>query len=122
MALIKGISQIVLLCIFSIVMNKLVDFLHIRIPGSILGVILLFALLQSKIIRLEWIEVGGKWLLTELLLFFIPSAVGIMKYKNMLMDNGIYILLVIILSTLLVMACTGILANIIAERKGEKGI
>lgn len=116
----KGMGQIILLCVFSLIMNKLVEVLHWKIPGSILGIIVIFILLQTKIIRLEWIELGAKWLLAELLLFFIPSAVGIIKYQHILVDNGVRVVFVIILSTVAVMACTGLLANKIAQRKEQK--
>ncbi|ERI09043.1 LrgA family protein [Aneurinibacillus aneurinilyticus ATCC 12856] len=116
----KGMGQIILLCVFSLIMNKFVEVLHWKIPGSILGIIVIFVLLQTKIIRLEWIELGAKWLLAELLLFFIPSAVGIIKYQHILVDNGVRVVFVITLSTIIVMACTGLLANKIAERKEQK--
>lgn len=116
----KGMGQIILLCVFSLIMNKFVEVLHWKIPGSILGIIVIFILLQTKILRLEWIELGAKWLLAELLLFFIPSAVGIIKYQHILVDNGVRVVFVITLSTIIVMACTGLLANKIAERKEQK--
>ncbi|GLY08871.1 CidA/LrgA family protein [Pseudobacillus badius] len=112
--------QVMLLCAFSLSMRQLVNVLHLKVPGSILGMFILFILLQTKVIRLEWIELGANWLLAELLLFFIPSAVGIIKYKEMLIDDGIYITVVIILSTAVVMACTGMTAKKIAERKGQR--
>lgn len=117
---IKGAGQVILLCIFSLGMNKLVDILHWKIPSSIVGIVVVFILLQTKIIRLEWVELGAQWLLAELLLFFIPSAVGIIKYQHILVDDGIRVLFVIILSTMMVMTCTGLLAKKIAERKEQK--
>ncbi|OCA92148.1 CidA/LrgA family protein [Pseudobacillus wudalianchiensis] len=116
----KSIVQIILLCAFSLGMNQLVNWLDLPIPGSILGMFILFILLQTKIIRLEWIELGANWLLAELLLFFIPAAVGIIKYKNVLIDDGLYVTLVIVLSTAVVMACTGLTAKKIAERKEQR--
>ncbi|KMY55813.1 holin [Bacillus sp. FJAT-27231] len=116
----KSIFQIILLCTFSLGMTQLVNWLDLPIPGSILGMFILFILLQTKIIRLEWIELGANWLLAELLLFFIPAAVGIIKYKNVLIDDGLYVTLVIVLSTAVVMACTGLTAKKIAERKEQR--
>ena len=116
----KSLVQVILLCVFSLGMSQLVNWLHLKIPGSILGMFILFILLQTKIIRIEWIELGANWLLAELLLFFIPSAVGIIKYKSVLINDGIYVTLVIVLSTAVVMACTGLTAKKIAERKEQK--
>lgn len=113
----KGIGQIAFFVLVAYVMNKLVEFFHLPIPGSILGMILMFLLLKLKIIRLEWVEFGANLLLAELLLFFIPSAAGVIQYTNLLYDSGIRILLVLILSMIIVMACTGLLAQALAKRK-----
>ncbi|MDO7906391.1 CidA/LrgA family holin-like protein [Paenibacillus sp. JX-17] len=114
---IKGILQIAVLMAFSYIMNLGASALHLPVPGSIIGIVILFALLQLKWIRLSWIEIGAGWLLAELLLFFIPSAVGIMNYFPMMEHDGLRILFVVLLSTFLVMAATGLIATVIAKRK-----
>ncbi|MED2977695.1 CidA/LrgA family holin-like protein [Bacillus swezeyi] len=117
---IKGIGQVALLFIFARLMNLLVEVLHIKIPGSIIGIIVIFALLHFKVIKLEWIEIGALWLLAELLLFFVPSAVGIMNYGELLREFGTSIILVVLLSTFVVMVSTGMLTQMIANRKERK--
>lgn len=117
---IKGISQVALLFFIARLMNLIVDVLHINIPGSILGIIVVFALLHFKVIKLEWVEIGALWLLAELLLFFIPSAVGIMNYGDILKHFGTSIILVVLISTFVVMVSTGMLTQIIAKRKERK--
>lgn len=112
-----GIVQIALLMVFSLLMDLLARTLHLPVPGSILGMIVLFVLLQTGVVKLRWIEVGAAWLLGELLLFFIPSAVGIMNYMPMLEHDGLQILFIVLLSTFLVMTCTGLVATRIAKRK-----
>ncbi|WP_413374152.1 CidA/LrgA family protein [Paenibacillus taichungensis] len=112
-----GILQVALLMAFSLLMDQLARTLHLPVPGSILGMIVLFILLQTRVVKLRWIEIGAAWLLGELLLFFIPSAVGIMNYMPMLEQDGLQILFIVLLSTFLVMACTGLVATRIAKRK-----
>ncbi|ANS77362.1 holin [Paenibacillus yonginensis] len=119
-ALLIGIVQVAVLFLFSMGMNKLTDLLHLKIPGSILGIVVVFILLKTKVIKLEWIERGANWLLAELLLFFIPSAVGIMQYIPMLENDGLQILLVVIFSTVIVMLSSGIVASRITKRKENK--
>lgn len=102
---------------FSLLMDLLARTLHLPVPGSILGMVVLFILLQTRVVKLRWIEVGAAWLLGELLLFFIPSAVGIMNYMPMLEHDGLQILFIVLLSTFLVMSCTGLVATRIAKRK-----
>ena len=118
--MLKGVLQVGALMGFSMLMNQLTHWLQWSVPGSILGILVIFILLETHIIRLEWIEIGATWLLAELLLFFIPAAVGVMKYIPMLQSNGIQILLVVILSTFIVMVSTGLMASKISKRKEQR--
>ncbi|GAA0136439.1 CidA/LrgA family holin-like protein [Paenibacillus sp. YSY-4.3] len=111
-----SVLQIILLFFISMAMNGLAELLHLPIPGSILGIIVIFALLKSNIIKLSWIERGANLLLAELLLFFIPSAVGIMKYIPLLESDGVRILVVVISSTFIVMLSSGLIASRITKR------
>lgn len=112
-----AVIQVAGLMGFSLLMNRLAVWMHLPIPGSILGIFVLFALLQFRIVKLEWIELGANWLLAELLLFFIPAAVGVMNYIPLLEQDGIRILAVVILSTLMVMVSSGLLAGALSKRK-----
>ncbi|MBR0605186.1 CidA/LrgA family holin-like protein [Bacillus safensis] len=112
--------QIMALFIFAKFMNVLAAFLHLRIPGTIIGILVIFLLLHFKIIQLKWIELGALWLLGELLLFFIPSAVGVIDYGKLLSQSGTSIVLVVLISTFVVMLSTGIMTQMIAKRKERK--
>ncbi|GIO35349.1 holin-like protein CidA [Paenibacillus antibioticophila] len=116
----KIVLQVILLILFTLAMNALAQWLHLPIPGTILGIIVLFLLLKLNIVKLDWIEAGASWLLAELLLFFIPAAVGIMEYIPMLQNNGIQILIVVLSSTVIVMVSSGLIATRISRRKERK--
>jgi len=105
---------------FSLLMNRLAVWMHLPVPGSILGIFVLFLLLHFRIVKLEWVELGANWLLAELLLFFIPAAVGVMNYIPLLEQDGIRILAVVILSTLIVMVSSGLLAGALSKRKESR--
>ncbi|MNJ39589.1 Holin-like protein CidA [compost metagenome] len=115
-----SVLQVIVLFFISIAMNLLAELLHLPIPGSILGIIVIFALLKSKVIKLTWIEQGANLLLAELLLFFIPAAVGVMKYIPLLESDGVRILIVVISSTFIVMLSSGLIASRITKRKESK--
>lgn len=114
------ILQITALFFISLAMNYIAKWLHLPIPGTILGIIVLFILLKTNVIKLSWIEQGANWLLAELLLFFIPAAVGVMNYMSLLERDGIRILLVVISSTIVVMASSGLVASRISKRKEQR--
>ncbi|UVI33694.1 CidA/LrgA family protein [Paenibacillus spongiae] len=111
------IAQVALLIVIAQASDALVRWLHLPIPGSIAGIILLFLLLQFHIIRLEWVERGSKFLVAEMLLFFIPATVGIINYKSLVIDSGLSITLTIIGSTFAVMLCAGLIGQWITGRK-----
>jgi len=118
--IIKGSLQVAGFMLLSILMSQLAELAHIPIPGSILGIAVVFILLETGVLKLEWLELGANWLLAELLLFFIPAAVGVMNYFTVLEADGFRILAVVLLSTVLVMAGSGLTATLISSRKERK--
>ncbi|MBW4082167.1 CidA/LrgA family protein [Paenibacillus sp. S150] len=116
-----GLLQVAGLTLFSMLVNSLATLLHIPIPGSIIGMILLFLLLESGMIRLNWVEAGASWLLAELLLFFIPSAIGVMNYSKLLEADGLQVLAVVLVGTFAVMASSGLLTGAIFRVKERRG-
>jgi holin-like protein len=117
-----GLLQVAGLAVFSLLVNMLTSFLHIPLPGSIIGMILLFLLLESGVIRLNWVELGASWLLAELLLFFIPSAIGVMKYSKLLEADGLQVLAVVLVGTFAVMASSGVLTGAIYKIKERRSL
>ncbi|GLX66440.1 CidA/LrgA family protein [Paenibacillus glycanilyticus] len=116
--LMKLFIQVLFFIVLSWLMNQLVIWLHLPVPGSILGMLLLFIMLQAKIIPRKWVESGSDWLIATMLLFFIPPAVGIIGYRQLVISSGVQIALVIGLGTIIVMLCSGLVAQQVARRKG----
>ncbi|SIS94668.1 CidA/LrgA family protein [Alicyclobacillus vulcanalis] len=86
--------------------------LHLPVPGSIIGVVVLFGLLRSGLVKVEWIERGADLLIGELLLFFIPSSVGVIAYAHLFRQDGLKLLAVVAAGTVLVMLVTGSVAEV----------
>lgn len=82
------ILQILFLFICNEIGYFIVDTFHLPIPGNVVGMILLFVLLVTGILKLEWVEGAGGFLTKHLAFFFIPIAVGIMAYKDILLSQG----------------------------------
>ncbi|MEA4900933.1 CidA/LrgA family holin-like protein [Desulfitobacterium sp.] len=119
--IIKAITQIIILFLISLCTNQIADYFNLRIPGTVLGIIVVFFLLETKLIRLEWIETGANWLVSNIMLFLIPSAVGVIQYKTMLSENGLSLIAVIVISSVVVMVFTGLFAqNIQSNKEKEK--
>ncbi|AZB41993.1 CidA/LrgA family protein [Bacillus sp. FJAT-42376] len=89
------------------------------VPSGIIGMAFLLLALSFKLVKLEWVEKGASWLLAELLLFFVPSAVGIVDYTELFGWAGLQMLGIILISTLLVMGATAFTAERIHTRRKE---
>lgn len=99
--------QICILYIFSYIGTVIHNLFHLVIPGSIIGLLLLFACLCLKIIPVKWIENGAGFLLGLLMLFFIPTTVGVMNYPSLLSLHGALLVLAVLLSTIISIAIAG---------------
>lgn len=110
-------GQILFLHVFLFIGMGIKMIVTIPIPASMIGLIVLFITLKLKIVKIEWVEKGAAWLLAELLLFFIPSAVGIVNYNEILNVKGIETVILIAISTFFVMGATGFTAEKIYNRK-----
>lgn len=115
------VIQIVFINLFFMLGNLLVKIIGINFPGSIVGMGILLIALYSNLVKLEWVEEGAKWLLAELLLFFIPSAVGLVQYPELIGWSGVGILVVIFISTIAVMVLTGWIADWFIKREKKEG-
>jgi holin-like protein len=105
------ILQILFIHIFLFLGSAVKAIVPIPIPSAMVGLLLLFLSLLLGVVKLEWVEQGGNWLLAELLLFFIPSAVGIVNYDDMLSWQGFMSVLLIGLSTFIVIGSTAFIAE-----------
>jgi holin-like protein len=91
---------------FWLVGEGLVRVSHIPIPGAIVGMFLLLALLMSNKLKVTSVALGAEWLLTEMLLFFIPAVLVVLKHPEFFGLIGVKLLFAILLGTVIVMAST----------------
>ena len=84
----------------------LVSWWHLPLPASLVGMVLLLALIVCHVVPLKWVRAGSRWLLAEMLLFFVPAVVAVVNYAQLLMVDGWRIFLVIALSTMMVLGAT----------------
>lgn len=100
--------QFLVIYSFYFVGGWLQDILHLPLPASIIGFLLLFLALSFKIIPLRWVESGAQFTLTFLSLYFIPATVGIIDYGDVFSGKGVWLIVIILFSTLLTMAVAGL--------------
>lgn len=114
-------ESILLLSIYFVseIISKL---LNLPVPGSIIGMILLFVLLTSNIIKIEKVESLANFFLDHLAFFFIPASVGLMTSFASLKGSIFKIILLCILTTIIVISVTGLTVQFICNRKSIKEV
>lgn len=119
MKFVKIVLQILVLHAFVLVGGWLQDYLHLPLPGSIIGLLLLLASLSLKLFRIEWIEAGSYFLLSYLPLYFIPATVGVINFGHVFTGKGFLLIPLTILSTFLTMWVSSYMSQFLA-RKSDK--
>lgn len=80
--------------------------LPFTMPASIIGMVLLLALLGLRIVKTEHIQEKSDFLLANLPFFFVPSVVSIMKYTEVLRSNLLALIVVCVVSMVATFAAT----------------
>ncbi len=116
MNIIKQFGIILFMWLIGEVISKA---LSIPIPGSVIGMVLLFVCLCSGIMKVEMIEDLSVFILNNLAFFFVPMGVGLLAYLDILKANWLQILLIVILTTIIVLVVTGLTVQLLTGKKVE---
>ena len=95
------------LLFFQFIGTMLTQLLHLPLPGVLTGLILLAVSLATGLVPMHTVEKAADGLLGEMGLFFVPIAVGLVLYADVLLQNGVAIILTILISTVFVLCLTG---------------
>jgi holin-like protein len=117
---VRIIVQIGILNIFYYMGVGIVALLHVPLPGSVIGLLLLALSLNFKIIKVEYIQDGAGFLIGVLTLFFIPATVGVIDYPELFSTTGLLIMLAVIASTLISIYVTGLLSQMVEKKELAK--
>ena len=80
---------------------------HLPLPGTILGMLILFILLWTKILKVESVEKVCDFLILNMIIFFLPPAVELLEYMTLLKTGFFKILILLIVTTVITMVVTG---------------
>lgn len=85
------------------------------IPGSVLGMLLLFVGLATKLVKPAMVREVAGFLTKNMSLFFIPAGVGLMAHLGVLKQGWQFIVVASVVSTIAVMLTVALI-----QEKGEK--
>ena len=95
-------------------------FIPLSVPGSIYGLILMFILLFTGILKVEHVKETGEFLIEIMPLMFIPAGVGLLTSWSLLQSFLVPLLVITVVSTFVVMIVTGKVTDFLISRKEKK--
>ena len=116
------INEFMLIFVINYVGILISSILHFPLPGTITALLLLFLLLQLKVLKLEKIENATNFLLLNMTLFFMPPTVKIIDSYHLLEKDLVKIIIIIVVSTFVTMGITGKVVQVMIDYRERKGI
>ena len=107
----KYLYQITIIASISLVGELLHHIIPLSIPSSIYGLLLLFFLLLTGVLKVAQIKAVGDFLLSLMPIMFVAPTVGLIESFDDCREFIIPILLAATVGTLIVMAVTGLVSQ-----------
>jgi len=114
--MIRGLTLLLLFQLCGEILSRL---LSLPIPGNVIGMGLLLLALMTGLVETAWLEEAAELLLSNMALFFVPAGVGVMVYGDLIAAEWLPICVATVLSTFVVMAVTGKLAQTLETREPD---
>jgi holin-like protein len=99
----------------------LVNRMALPIPGNLVGMMTLYALLALGIVKLAWFETTGSVLIRHLAFFFVPITVGLMNAGYLLAARGLAILLILAVSAAVGILLAGWVSQVLLRKSPRTG-
>ncbi len=116
----KYLKQVGIILGFSLIGEILHYFIPLPVPAGIYGIVLLFLALECKVVPLHAVEEAGQFLVEIMPVMFIPAAVGLLDSWGILKDSWIQYLIVTVVTTIVVMAVSGLVTQAVIRVKKKK--
>jgi holin-like protein len=104
--------QVGVLCLFWLAGEALVRWARLPVPGGVVGMLIVLALLASRWLKPTVVRRGSEWFIGEMLLFFVPAVLVLLDHHEFLGWLGLKVLAVIAFGTVAVMVVTGVVVEL----------
>jgi holin-like protein len=95
-------------------------FIDLPIPASIYGLVIMLLLLMTKVISIEQVKETGSFLIEIMPMMFIPAAVGLITLWSDLKKLWLPLSVITVVTTVIVMAVTGRMTQLIIRVEKRK--
>jgi holin-like protein len=117
----KYVLQFGIIMLFSLAGDLCHVLLPFPIPASIYGMVLLFAALALKLLKVESVKETGAFLVSLLPLLFVIPTVGLMAYWDLIRADVFQIAILIVVTTILTFGVSGMLTKVFRKGGDDNG-
>lgn len=94
----------------------LVSLTGVKLPSSIIGMLLLTLFLKLGWVKLHWVKGFSDFLVKNMAFFFVPSGAAVMLYFDLIRASFWPIVVATLVSTILVFTVTGWVHQVMRKR------
>lgn len=116
----KYLRQFMIILLVSFLGELLKYVIPLPVPASIYGLVILFILLETGILKLDAVKETSVFLIEIMPLMFIPAGVGLMESWGDLNSMLLEVVVIILVSTVLVMGVSGKVTELVLKRSANK--
>lgn len=114
------LKQFTIIILISLIGEALNFLIPLPIPASIYGILILLFLLISGRLKLEDVKDVSVFLIAIMPVMFIPAGVGLMNSLSLLSDSLTAYVVILVVSTIAVMAVSGRVTQHVIRHEKEK--
>ncbi len=113
----KYLKQLLIILAISFAGEILSHYIPLGIPASIYGMVILFSLLCTGVLKLKQVKEVGSFLVGIMGIMFVPATVGIIDCWKVFSKSIWLYLIVVVVTTVIVMAVSGSVAQALGRRR-----
>lgn len=115
----KYLKQILLIVVFSFAGELCHRYIPYPIPASIYGMVLLFAALACKVIRIEAVGETGNFLVDLLPVLFVAPVVGLVDCWPQLQAVLLPLFVIVVVTTIFTFWVSGAVTKLLCRKRGQ---
>ena len=114
------LRQFMIILLLSFLGEVLKMFIPLPIPASVYGLVLMLVCLMTGVLKTSQVKDAAFFLIEIMPVMFIPAAAGLIDSWGVLRPLIVPIMIITVVITVFVMAVTGRVAQMIAQKRGIK--
>ena len=115
----KFLRQFMIILLLSFLGEVLKMFIPLPIPASVYGLVLMLVCLMTGVLKTSQVKDAAFFLIEIMPVMFIPAAVGLLDSWGVLQPMFLPVIIITLVSTIVVMAVTGISAQFIIRHSSK---